>query len=189
MADHDPIPWLSQLPNEILMKIMLEASPKDLQALCRTSKAHAQICRNDYFWKRRFQQDFPNLYNPDFKGSFKILWEIILTKREIIDQIKDYFKETHESFEVTQPDDNTIVVNNHLAEFGNTWDRSGKTLNLHQRVLSYSFDSKIYNTLKTFADHLNRETLHKVSILDPGNIIMFEDIIIEDSTIKIRCKC
>ena len=78
----DPIPWLNpnqlpliQLPPEMLMNIMLNVLPKDLQALCRTSRAHAVVCATDYFWNRRMKIDYPEFSDTRNTGSYKQIWK------------------------------------------------------------------------------------------------------------------
>ncbi len=82
MAEQLPIPWIQtpsiQLPPEILMNIMLSTPPKDLQSLCRISKAHAAVCATDYFWKQRLQLDYPQLKtSTDITGKYKKVWSMI----------------------------------------------------------------------------------------------------------------
>ena len=80
MADlgNDPIPWLTpleQLPNEILFKILLSLNPESLQNQCRTSKKFKAVCTDDYFWRLRFKQDYPEYFDiKDMTGQYKQTW-------------------------------------------------------------------------------------------------------------------
>ena len=72
---------LFHIPPELKIEIMLNLTPKDLQSLCRTSRAHAAVCATDYFWQRRFQLDYPtiqippeDIYKKNMRGNYKQLW-------------------------------------------------------------------------------------------------------------------
>src|SRR5947199_6697076 len=43
-----------------LFRIGLELQPRDLLNLCQTSKEFLILCQDDYFWKLKFEKDFPS---------------------------------------------------------------------------------------------------------------------------------
>jgi len=62
---------------ETLFNILLKISDiDDLLNLCSTNTAIKSICDDDYFWKLRFEQDYPNLsIRPSEGMTYKELYE------------------------------------------------------------------------------------------------------------------
>ena len=53
-----PVPY-SIFPTEISIEILLEIDNlDDLAKMCQTSKQVQEICRSDYFWERKYKQDY-----------------------------------------------------------------------------------------------------------------------------------
>lgn len=50
---------MTTLPLDVLKKVALELDFEKLQDYCMTSQQYRQVCQDPYFWKARFQQDFP----------------------------------------------------------------------------------------------------------------------------------
>ena len=50
---------MTALPLDALKKVALELDFEELQDYCMTSQQYRQVCQDPYFWKARFQQDFP----------------------------------------------------------------------------------------------------------------------------------
>ncbi len=48
---------LGDFPYEVLFGILLNADPKDIANYCQTSKRASEICKDQSFWKRKYQKD------------------------------------------------------------------------------------------------------------------------------------
>ncbi len=59
---------LDILPSEMVEKILLESDLETILNFCRTSKAANEYCQSGNFWKRKYQQDYPN-FTPLEKGD------------------------------------------------------------------------------------------------------------------------
>ena len=69
--------YLNTLPNEILLKLLLETDDlKTLSKWCQTSKRVNQICKDEGFWHNKYRKD----YGFSSHGSWGLSGEAILTK-------------------------------------------------------------------------------------------------------------
>lgn len=53
---------MDQLPLDVLEKMSMELSGKDLLKFCQTDARTRRLCDNPQFWERRFQKDYPDIY-------------------------------------------------------------------------------------------------------------------------------
>jgi len=50
------------IPNEVLFDILFKIENiNDVMNLCATNKIIQAVCDDDYFWKHRFELDYPDL--------------------------------------------------------------------------------------------------------------------------------
>jgi hypothetical protein len=75
------------IPEELVMEFMLSSDRYSLQDICRTNKLTAEICRDEYFWKRKLQIDFQTderLPNKSYKETWIIMPYISRVKLGIV---------------------------------------------------------------------------------------------------------
>lgn len=65
---------LTNLPQEMVYEYMLRLGASDLQNACRTSKRHAEICRDNNFWIAKIKVDFPDIIGHYDKTNAKKAW-------------------------------------------------------------------------------------------------------------------
>nr|QBK91373.1 MAG: regulator of chromosome condensation protein [Pithovirus LCPAC202] len=58
------------LPPEMKTEVLLKLNLKDLLNFCSTSKSAMEYCKNDQFWKAKYQHDFPNI-----SSTGNLTWE------------------------------------------------------------------------------------------------------------------
>lgn len=66
------------LPPDTLRQIALQLPAKDLLNYCNISRRFRLLCSNDYFWRDRVAQDYPDMIEPerpitDYYGLFRYL--------------------------------------------------------------------------------------------------------------------
>ena len=69
---------MDQLPRDVIEKMSMELPSKDLLNLCVSQSRDGNIrklCQNDQFWMRRFQKDFPTLYEILLSKKLKTSWK------------------------------------------------------------------------------------------------------------------
>lgn len=74
---HQDIFPLSQLPLDSLMEVMLHSSLPELAKICSVSKKHAEICRNELFWKKKLQLDYPQVQVDKSNMKPKALYQYV----------------------------------------------------------------------------------------------------------------
>lgn len=60
-------------PDELLMEYLLYLDPESLQNACISNRRFAEICRDDFFWKRKIEVDFGSARS-EFKKTWKDIW-------------------------------------------------------------------------------------------------------------------
>ena len=80
MADtEEDLPAIIKTPNEIFEKFLLPLDPESLQKACRTHSKFADICNNEFFWKRKMKFDYPSILESNIVGgSYKETWKNII---------------------------------------------------------------------------------------------------------------
>ncbi len=70
---------LSDIPSEIITEFLLKLNLVDLQNFCKTSHAAMEYCKDDVFWKNKYQHDFPNspsIKNLSWKERYKLVYSV-----------------------------------------------------------------------------------------------------------------
>lgn len=70
----EPVDYLSQLPEELLMEMVLDFNPNEIQRLCVSNREiNRKLCDKEHFWMRKFIRDHG--HRPDFwVSSWKELY-------------------------------------------------------------------------------------------------------------------
>lgn len=77
--------YLNDLPSEIIWKILLHTSFRDILDFCQSNVKLNEICRDNYFWKLKIIQDFQipsefiddiNIWNVEFRELYEKLYSI-----------------------------------------------------------------------------------------------------------------
>jgi hypothetical protein len=74
---------MERLPLDVLEKMSLELSSKDLLNFCKSQSRNDQIrklCQNENFWRRRFQKDFPKIFEKIKPDSWKKTYLFIVSR-------------------------------------------------------------------------------------------------------------
>jgi len=60
-------------PDEILIEYLINLDQKSLQSACRSFKRFSEICRDEYFWRRKTKKDFGSI-GKDEGSTWKKTW-------------------------------------------------------------------------------------------------------------------
>lgn len=74
---------MDRLPLDVLEKMSLELSSKDLLKLCQSQSKTGNIrklCQNESFWRRRFQKDFPKIFQYIKSDSWKQSYLLVVSQ-------------------------------------------------------------------------------------------------------------
>jgi hypothetical protein len=135
---------MDSMSNEMLMEILLKVSDlNDLLNFCRTSQSVNVICNDDYFWHRRFIQDYPHISNiikPNgwsyfdlYKwvystelGSMILPFDNKLLSKRRINLIKlippyNFEKDTYKTFDGNTMDSYSIIPDITFVQRNNMW--------------------------------------------------------------------
>lgn len=66
----------NDLPNDVLMNILLNLDYVELRRICKTDKRVQKLCQNEYFWEQKYKRDFQNdkvLISDSWRDNYKYL--------------------------------------------------------------------------------------------------------------------
>ncbi len=67
-------------PEEVLLRYLLPLDPESLQKACRSFRAFSEVCRNEFFWKRKVEHDFGSIPKHD---TWKKTWIKLITLHRV----------------------------------------------------------------------------------------------------------
>nr|QBK91615.1 MAG: F-box-like family protein [Pithovirus LCPAC302] len=99
------------VPKDILQKISLNLSPRDILSLCLTNSFYQRnICNSKDFWRNKILTDYPNRVklenNAYFKQDPKILYMILSEESKIIIIRKEEYRELYKISNEIYTEDN-----------------------------------------------------------------------------------
>jgi hypothetical protein len=90
---------LNELPDEIKLRILLNAEFPELMNLCRTNVSFQRICQDERFWRDRLSRDFPDYFGKP-STSWRQLYERLYTQWQ---QAKAFAKAFLQKFRLVNP--------------------------------------------------------------------------------------
>lgn len=168
-----------KLPLDIVIEIMLVSNPDTLQSLSTVSKSIRQIVKSDYFWKKKYRQDYgiATGITTDWYQRYinHNLLYIVNVKKSEIDafipiSVKEiyhgFIKEQNHCMIIDQSDNIFLYYDENVIELDLPF---GKNRDIHN--IYFDVDVRINNLYRYNLWYINRNIMYKTTFSVNNNTV------------------